>query len=87
MQKRRLYALCGRSVAARIGWLVRWDQLGYGDPHLGMDANTGEIVATALMTNDIDDASQIGPLLDQVERPVTSFTGEAPTTRTASIAP
>jgi hypothetical protein len=49
MQKRRLYALCGRIVVARIGWLVRWDQLGYGGPHLGMDANTGEIVATALM--------------------------------------
>jgi hypothetical protein len=28
--------------------------------HIGMDANTGEIVATALTTNDIDDASQLG---------------------------
>ncbi len=41
-----------------------------------MDANTGEIVATALTTNDVDDASQIGPLLDQVEGPVVSFTGD-----------
>jgi hypothetical protein len=32
-----------------------------------MDANTGEIVATALTTNDVDDASQVRPLLDQVE--------------------
>jgi Transposase DDE domain len=32
--------------------------------HLGMDANTGEIVASILTTNDVDDASQIGPLLD-----------------------
>src|SRR3954470_10311656 len=33
--------------------------------HLGMDANTGQIVA-ALTTNDVDDGSQAGPLLDQV---------------------
>jgi hypothetical protein len=44
--------------------------------HIGTDANTGGIVATALTTNDVDDASQIGHLLDQVERPVASFTGD-----------
>ena len=55
--------------------------------HIGMDANTGEIVATALTTNDVEDPSQVGPLLDQVEKPVASFTGEAPMTRIASIAP
>src|SRR4051794_40878357 len=44
--------------------------------HIGMDANTGEIVATALTTNDVDDASQVGPLLDQVEKPVAAFTGD-----------
>ena len=44
--------------------------------HIGTHANTGEIVATALTTNDVDDASQIGPLLDQVEGPVASFTGD-----------
>jgi hypothetical protein len=44
--------------------------------HIGTDANTGEIVATALTTNDIDDASQISHLLDQLERPVASFTGD-----------
>jgi hypothetical protein len=44
--------------------------------HIGVDASTGEIVATALTTNDVDDASQIGPLLDQVEGPVVSFTGD-----------
>src|SRR5271168_3923479 len=44
--------------------------------HIGVDANTGEIVAAALTTNDVDDASQIGPLLDQVEGPVASFTGD-----------
>jgi hypothetical protein len=41
-----------------------------------MDANTGEIVAATLTANDVDDASQVGPLLDQVEGPVASFTGD-----------
>jgi DDE family transposase len=67
--------LCGAG-----GWLVEkhgtktrrsWRKL-----HIGMDANTGEIVATALTTNDVDDASQVGPLLDQVERPLASFTAD-----------
>ena len=44
--------------------------------HIGMDANTGEIVATALTMNDVDDGSQVGPLLDQVAGPVASFTGD-----------
>jgi Transposase DDE domain/Tn3 transposase DDE domain len=44
--------------------------------HIGTDGNTGEIVATALTTNDVDDASQIGRLLGQVEAPVASFTGD-----------
>jgi hypothetical protein len=44
--------------------------------HIGMDANTGEIVAAALTTNDVDDACQVGPLLDQVAEPVASFTGD-----------
>jgi hypothetical protein len=44
--------------------------------HIGMDAATGEIVAAALTTNDVDDACQIGPLLDQMVGPVASFTGD-----------
>src|SRR3954453_20240605 len=44
--------------------------------HLGMDANTGQIVAAALTTNDVDDGSQAGPLLDQVAGPLTSDTGD-----------
>lgn len=44
--------------------------------HLGVDADTGEIVAAKLTTNDVDDGSQVGPLLDQVTRPVASFTGD-----------
>ena len=41
-----------------------------------MDANTGEIVATTLTTNDTDDASQIGSLLDQVEGPLASLSAD-----------
>jgi Transposase DDE domain len=44
--------------------------------HLGVDADTGEIVVAALTSNDVDDGSQVGPLLDQIGRPVASFTGD-----------
>ena len=41
-----------------------------------MDAATGQIVAAELTTNEVDDGSQVGPLLDQVAGPVASFTGD-----------
>jgi len=44
--------------------------------HIGVDANTGEIVAAVLTTKDFDDASQVGPLLAQVEGVVASFTAD-----------
>src|SRR4051794_7202276 len=44
--------------------------------HLGVDADTGEIVAATLTTPDVDDGSQAGPLLDQVAGPVVSFTAD-----------
>ena len=44
--------------------------------HLGVDADTGQIVAAGLTTHDVDDGSQIGPLLDQVTRPIASVTGD-----------
>src|SRR3954454_3330813 len=34
--------------------------------HLGVDADTGRIVAATLTDRDEDDAAQVGPLLDQV---------------------
>src|ERR671928_924476 len=45
--------------------------------HLGVDADTGQIVAAALTTPDVDDGSQAGPLLDQVAGPVAFFTGDS----------
>ena len=44
--------------------------------HIGMDAETGQIVAAALTTNDADDGAQVGPLLDQVTTSVASFTAD-----------
>src|SRR3954464_2014406 len=44
--------------------------------HLGVDAETGRIVAATLADRDEDDASQVGPLLDQVEAPVPSATAD-----------
>jgi hypothetical protein len=44
--------------------------------HLGMDASTGQIVASALTSHDAGDGAQIGPLLDQVTGTVASVTGD-----------
>ena len=44
--------------------------------HIGLDAETGQIVASALTDRNVDDASQVGPLLDQVAGEVASFTAD-----------
>ena len=44
--------------------------------HIGVDADTGRVVAAALTTNDVDDGSQVGPLLDQIGGPIASFTAD-----------
>ena len=43
--------------------------------HIGTDADTGRIVAATLTTSEIDDASQVGTLLDQAG-PLASFTAD-----------
>src|SRR3954453_2135211 len=43
---------------------------------LGRDADTGQIVAATLTTHDGDDGAQVGPLLDQVDGQIASFTGD-----------
>ena len=45
--------------------------------HLGADARTGRIVAATLTSKGLNDASQVGPLLDQVAGPVVSFTADS----------
>ena len=49
---------------------------GWRKLHLATDADTGRIVATAPTDRDADDGSQVGPLLDRVDGPVASFTGD-----------
>ena len=44
--------------------------------HLGVGANTGQIVAAALTGREAGDGAQVGPLLDQVAGPVASVTGD-----------
>ncbi len=67
--------LCGAGewLHEKHGTKVRrsWRKL-----HLGMDAGIGQIVASLLTTKDVDDGSQVGSLLDQVEVPLASFTGD-----------
>src|SRR3954447_15839348 len=40
--------------------------------HLAIDASTGEILASELTSNEEGDASQVGPLLDQIPGPLAS---------------
>ena len=44
--------------------------------HIGLDAETGQIVAAALTTKEVDDGAEIRPLLDRVREPVASFTAD-----------
>jgi Transposase DDE domain len=44
--------------------------------HIGMDADTGRIVAAVLTDKDADDGAQVGPLLDQADGPIASLTGD-----------
>ncbi len=67
--------LCGGSewLVEKHGTKTRrsWKKL-----HIGMDADSGQIVAAVLTTKDVDDSSQVGPLLDQMAALVASFTGD-----------
>src|SRR5687768_96876 len=38
--------------------------------HLAVDAKTGTIVASTLTSKEVDDAAELGPLLDQVDEPL-----------------
>src|SRR3954468_21626073 len=49
---------------------------GWRKLHLATDADTGRIVAALLTDKDADDGSQVGPLLDHVDGPVASVTGD-----------
>jgi len=67
--------LCGKGewLLEKHGTATRrsWRKL-----HIGMDAETGQIVAAMLTTKEVDDGAEVGPLLDQVAGAVASFTGD-----------
>ncbi len=44
--------------------------------HLAVDPNSGETLASELTSNEDGDASQVGPLLDQIPGPVASVTAD-----------
>jgi hypothetical protein len=44
--------------------------------HIGVDAETGQILASELTTSDVDDGSPVESLLDQVKGPLASFIGD-----------
>ena len=41
--------------------------------HIGLDADTGQIVAASLTAKEVDDGAEVGALLDQVQTSVASF--------------
>ena len=67
--------LCGPSE-----WLVEKHgartRRGWCKLHIGVDADTGRIVASTLTGHDVDDGSQVGALLDRVNGAVASFTAD-----------
>ena len=44
--------------------------------HIGLDADSGQIVAASLTAQEVDDGAEVGSLLDQVTGEVISFTGD-----------
>jgi hypothetical protein len=44
--------------------------------HIGVDADTGQILAAEVTKCDVDDGSQVEPLLDQITAPLASFIGD-----------
>ncbi len=44
--------------------------------HIGVDADTGEIVAVAVTRKEIDDVAMVDALLDPIADPITSFTAD-----------
>ena len=70
----------GQKLCGAGEWLVEkhsiharrsWRKL-----HLGLNAEMGKIVAAALTAKDVDDAAQLGPLLDLVTGAVATFTAD-----------
>jgi hypothetical protein len=49
---------------------------GWRKLHLALDADSGDIIAHAMTDQDAGDASQVEPLLDQIDMPIDQFTAD-----------
>ena len=47
-----------------------WHQQAARRLHIGFDAVTGRIVASTLTSKEVDDAAELGPLLDEIDEPL-----------------
>ena len=67
--------LCGAGewLVEKHGTKRRWS---WRKLHIGVDASTGDIIAATVTTKQVEDATQVAPLLEQVEGPVASFTAD-----------
>jgi hypothetical protein len=70
----------GLKVYGEGEWKVRQHGAGkrrtWRKLHLALDPASGEIQAAMLSDNGVADAQMVGPLLDQIERPLASTTGD-----------
>src|SRR5215207_3731363 len=70
----------GLKVCGAGQWLIEThDERGkrtWRKLHLAVDPSTGEILASELTSNDEGDASQVGPLLEQIPGPLGSVTAD-----------
>src|SRR6201993_5616533 len=72
------------STGLKLGWACKWSVEKHGTSrrrswhklHLGVDGESGEIVAIELTRKEIDDAAWSGALLDQITDPIASFTAD-----------
>lgn len=49
---------------------------GWRKLHLALDADSGDIIAHVMTDQEVGDASQVGPLLDQIDTPIGQFTAD-----------
>ena len=72
--------ISGLKVFGAGEWLVekhgRRSRRGWRKLHLAVDAPSGQIVAAALTDQDVDDASQVGALREQIEPPIEQVTAD-----------
>jgi hypothetical protein len=60
---------------------------GWRKLHLALDADSGEIIAHVMTDQDAGDASQVEPLLDQIDGLIGQFTADGPMMATRPMMP